>query len=302
MSTQLASLSEELAELTRCTESSVVAVKGRRGMYSSGVHWRKNLIVAAEHTIRKDEGLKVVLPDGKEVHAKLVGRDQGTDLALLQMEDLNIPAAGGNRAADLLVGEIVLVVGRSPNSGVNASMGIVSAVSGPWRTWRGGNLDRYIRLDATIFLGSSGGAVVNHEGKIIGIATEGLSRVAGLAIPGSSVDTVVDALLKHGAVPRGYLGVGLQQVALPESFTKGLSLVSDHGLMVFNVESGGPAEKSGILVGDIVLEVDGRTVEEVEELQSLLGGESVGKEVSLKLIRGGELKNVAVKVGERLKG
>ncbi len=302
MESQLATLSRELADLSASVGASVVAVEGHRRMFSSGVHWKNGLIVTAEHTVRRDEGFKIVLPDRKELPAKLVGRDPGTDIALLQAENLDIPTVSTQPPKEIRVGEIALVVGRSPNSGLNASMGIVSAVSGPWRTWRGGNLDSYLRLDTTIFSGSSGGVVVNHEGRTLGIATSVLSRVAGLAIPTASVDRVVDALQKHGAVPHGFIGVGLQQIPIPESFQKAMSLTPRDGLMVFTVEPSGPAEKGGILVGDILLEIDGKPVTTIDNLQAMLVPESIGRSMEIKVIRGGEAKKISVKVGERTKG
>ncbi len=302
METQLALLSKELSDLAAAVGPSVVAVEGQRRAYSSGVHWRKNLVVTAEHTIRRDEELRVILSDQKEMQAKIVGRDPGTDIALLQVDQLDIPIAKAQKSKDIRVGEIVLVLGRSPNSGMNASAGIISAVSGSWRTWRGGHLDSYVRLDATVFSGSSGGAVVDHEGKIVGIATAALSRVAGLAIPSSTIEKVIDTLLKHGAVPRGYIGVGLQQVALPESFKKSFSLDAGQGLMVFSVEPSGAEEKGGILVGDILLKVDGQSIANVEDLQSTLAQETIGKRLDVQFIRGGELKRLMIQVGERIRG
>ncbi len=302
METQLALLSKELSDLSAAIGPSVVAVEGQQRSYSSGVHWRKNLVVTAEHTVRRDEEFRVILSNQKEMPAKVIGRDSGTDIALLQVEQLDVPVAKTRSSQDIRVGEIMLVLGRSPNSGINASAGIISAVSGSWRTWRGGQLDSYLRLDATVFSGSSGGAVVDHEGRIVGIATNALSRVAGLAIPASTIEKVIDALLKHGAVPRGYIGVGLQQVALPESFKKSFSLDAGQGLMVFSVEPSGAAEKGGILVGDILLEVDGKSTANVEDLQNALVQETIGKRLVVQLIRGGEMKRLTIEVGERMRG
>ena len=143
------------------------------------------------------------------------------------------PDAGGSTAK---VGELALVLGRSPDSGPNASLGVISAISGPWRTWRGGRLDQYIRLDATLFPNSSGGAVVDRRGQLLGIATSGLSRIAGLAIPASSVNRVMDAVLEKGYVPRGYLGVGVQPVAIPDALRTSLSVAGKVGVMVVKVE------------------------------------------------------------------
>ncbi len=299
MESALVTLSNELSALAEKIAPAVVAIHGRRNTPSSGVVWQKDLIVTAEHTLRRDEDITVVLSEGESTKARLVGRDPGTDVALLSVEGLSkVPAVPGD-ASGLRVGDLALVVGRSPNSGPNASMGIISAVSGPWRTWRGGELDQYIRLDANVFPGSSGGAVVDFRGNVVGIATGALSRVAGLAIPASTVTRVVDWLLEKGSVPHGYIGVGLQPVPVPESFQKRLSLKNQNGLMVLNVEPDGPAEKSGILVGDILLDIESKSIEDIEDLQSYLGGDRVGKSVHARIIRGGELKDVAITVGER---
>jgi S1-C subfamily serine protease len=197
------------------------------------------------------------------------------------------------------VGELALVLGRSPDSGPNASLGIISALSGPWRTWRGGQLDQYIRLDATLFPNSSGGAVVDCRGRLLGIATSGLSRIAGLAIPASSVNRVVDALLERGHVPRGYIGVGVQPVAIPDALRTSLSVIGKTGVMVVKVEPGGPADRAGVLLGDILLGIGNTQVEQIEELQSFSDSGVIGEHVKAKLIRAGKLQEVEITVGER---
>src|SRR5437870_2596831 len=207
MSSQLAALSNELAAAVKQVEGHVVAVHARPRFSSSGVLWRPGVLVTAEHTVRREEEITVTLPDGTNQPATLAGSDPGTDVAVLKTN-----WAGGRpvaqNVADPAPGNLVLSLGRSEDSGVNATMGIVSAVSGTWRTWRGGRLDRYIRLDLTLYPGSSGGVVVNTAGEAIGIATSALSRIAGLAIPASAIDRVVDQILAHGKVTRGYPGVG----------------------------------------------------------------------------------------------
>lgn len=299
MDSPLVALSNELASLAEKVAPSVVAIHGRRHTPSSGVLWQKDLIVTAEHTLRRDEDITITLSKDNAAKAKLVGRDPGTDLALLSVEGLSAPPVQPGDASKLRVGDVALVIGRSPNSGPNASMGIISAVSGPWRTWRGGELDQYIRLDANVFSGSSGGAVVDNRGNVIGIATSALSRVAGLAIPASTVNRVAEWLLTKGSVPRGYIGVGLQPVPVPESFQKNLSIKNSAGLMVLSVEPNGPADKSGILIGDILLDIEGKSTDDIDNLQSLLVGEKVGKPVKAKIIRGGAVKEISITVGER---
>jgi S1-C subfamily serine protease len=169
-------------------------------------------------------------------------------------------------------------------------MGIVSAVSGSWRTWRGGRLDHYIRLDLTLFPGSSGGVVVNPAGEAIGIATSVLSRIAAVAIPATTVDRVVDEILARGRVARGYLGVGLQPVELPDH---------QKGLIVLSLEPEGPAAKAGVLIGDILISVGGEAVSDTDDIQGVLELHGVGRSVEAEVLRGGFSKKAAIAIGER---
>ena len=228
--------------------------------------------------------MRIGLPGGGSVPATLAGRDPGTDLAVLKADNLTIPAATF-RDGEVKPGTLALVVGRGGESGVNATMGIISAVSGPWRTWRGGMMDRYIRLDLTLYPGSSGGAVVDTEGRTLGIATSGLSRLAGLAVPLSTVNRVVDQLLTKGRIARGYLGVGLQPIA--------------PGVIVLSVEPGGPADRAGVLLGDILVALNGKPVKDTDDVQSVLEPEFVGKAVKASLVRGGVRTDLEITIGER---
>jgi S1-C subfamily serine protease len=245
--------------------------------------------VTAEHTIRREEEIEVTLADGAKVSATVAGSDPGTDIAVLKLEG----SAGETpkiASGDPVPGNLALAIGRSPDSGVNATMGIVSAVSGSWRTWRGGRLDRYIRLDLTMYPASSGGLVVNTNGEAIGIATSALSRIAGLAIPASTVNRVVDEILSRGHVARGYLGVGLQPVELPDH---------QKGLIVLSIESEGPAAKAGVLIGDVLVSLGGTAVTDTDDIQSVLERHSVGQKIDAGLVRGGAALTIAVVIGER---
>jgi serine protease Do len=205
-----------------------------------------------------------------------------------------VPRAGAAEA-----GELALVVGRSPDSGVNASLGIISAKSGKWRTWRGGQLDAYVRLDAKLFPQSSGAAVVSVRGEVVGVATSALSRIAGIAIPVSTVETVAAKLLERGFVPRGYLGIGVQQVSLSEDLRKNLSIPNRSGLIVLTVEPGGPAAQAGILIGDIVTSLGDTLIERTDELQECSDSGVIGGAVEIKYVRGGALRESALVLGER---
>jgi S1-C subfamily serine protease len=289
MANELAALSNELASVVAGAAGSVVAVHARPRFSSSGVVWRPGVIVTAEHTLRREEEITVTLASGATVAATLKGSDPGTDLAVLQVEgEAGAPLTAASAAPT--PGQLALALGRSKDSGVNATMGIVSAVSGPWRTWRGGRLDHYIRLDLTLYPGSSGGPVVNTAGEVIGIATSALSRIAGLAIPAASIDRVVEAILTRGQVSRGYLGLGLQPVELPGH---------RKGLIALSVEPEGPAANAGALIGDILLSLAGTAVRDTEQIQTVLETRAVGDVVEAQVWRAGVEQALAITIGER---
>jgi S1-C subfamily serine protease len=289
MAKELAALSNELAAAVERAATAVVAVHARPRFSSSGVFWRPGVIVTAEHTIRREEEINVTLPDGRNTAAALAGSDAGTDVAVLKIEDgagAPLPRAAAVPAA----GNLALAIGRSEDSGVNATMGIISAVSGEWRTWRGGRLDHYIRLDLTMYPMSSGGVVINTAGESIGIATSALSRIAGLAIPGATIDRTVDEILARGRVARGYLGVGLQPVELPGHHK---------GLIVLSLEPEGPAAKGGVIIGDILIALGGKQVTDTDDIQAALEAQGVGKTIDAEVLRGGASKKIAITIGER---
>jgi S1-C subfamily serine protease len=287
MTNGLEALSDQLAATVERAAPSVVAVHARPRFASSGVIWRPGVIVTAEHAIREDE-VGVTLPGGATVPAKVVGADPGSDIAVLRVDGADANAAV--TAAAPKAGSLALAIGRSKDSGPNATLGIISAVSGEWRTWRGGRLEHYIRLDLTLYPGSSGGAVVNLKGELLGVATSALSRIAGLAIPSVTVNRVVDQILATGRVARGYVGVGVQPVELPDH---------QKGLLAVTVEPNGPAAHAGVLIGDVLLRLGGRAVEDIEALQAAIDHHGVGVKVPLDLWRGGAPHTIEVVIGER---
>jgi S1-C subfamily serine protease len=289
MANELIELSTQLAAAVEQAAPAVVAVHARPRYSSSGAFWRPGIIVSAEHTIRSEDDISVTLPDGSTVPASLAGSDSGTDIAVLRVNE-SVAAPVPRIAATPSAGNLVLAIGRSRDSGVNATMGIISAVSGSWRTWRGGRLDHYIRLDLTLYPGSSGGLAINTSGEVIGILSSALSRIAGLAIPASTVDRVVDEILTRGRVARGYLGLGLHPVELPDHHK---------GLIVLSLEPAGPAENAGVLIGDVLLSLDRRTVADTDDIQSVLESQAIGREVEAEVLRGGVKQTLTITIGER---
>ena len=300
----LVDLSRRMAEAVERVSPSIVAVDARPRVPTSGVIWRPGIVVSTNHTIRRDEEITVSPGDGRQAKAMLVGRDAGTDIAVLRVgegdsEAAQIPAQYAD-ASTLKVGNLALAVGRaSAERGVTASLGIISVVANKWRTWRGGEIDRLIRPDTSIFIGFSGGALVDVEGKVIGINTTGLARGAGVTIPASTVDRVIDQLLRHGRIARPYLGVGMQPVALPDKLRSELSLPATSGLVILSVEQDAPADKAGITLGDVVVALDGQPVADTDDIQTALGGREIGQTMKATILRGGELREVTITLGEK---
>jgi S1-C subfamily serine protease len=262
------------------------------------VHWRPGIIVAAHHTIQRDDDITISLADGTTVAATLVGRDATTDLAVLKVDSAKVPVASFADASGVRVGALVLALGR-PGTAITASLGLVSAVGGEWRTWHGGKIDRFVRLDVSIYDGFSGGPLIDAGGRVLGLNTSGLSRGAALAIPVETVNRVVDQLLKSGRIARGYLGLGMQPVRLPAALVERLAMPNDVGLMVVSAEPDGPGDRAGVLIGDVLIAVGDTAVSDPSELLEFLGGDQVGKSVTAKFIRAGEPMSISITVGER---
>jgi S1-C subfamily serine protease len=297
----LLALSNDLAGAVARAGQAVVAVNARPRIPSSGVHWRQGVIVTAEHTVQRDEEITLTLPDGQTVKAELVGRDSSTDLAVLKLSGANganLPAAEIADATDLKIGHLALAVGRPGERGLSASLGVVSALSGSWRTWGGSRIDQFIRLDLTLYPGFSGGALVDALGRVAGIITSG-PRNSVLAIPTATVNRVVEQLLARGRITRGFLGLGMQPVRLPDALKQSLNLEGHGGVIIVEVKPGGPADRAGALIGDVLVELDGRTIGEPGDVQAALDPEQVGKTVKAKFVRAGARIELSIIVGER---
>jgi S1-C subfamily serine protease len=298
LANSLVALSEQIASTVEQAAQSIVSVHARPRFDSSGVHWSPEIVVTADHALRRDEGIRVTAPDGSKLEADLVGRDPGTDLAVLRVKGLAIPVASQDENPATTPGNIVLAIGRSKDSAV-AAFGVISNISGPSQTWRGGRLDQVVRLDLSLHPAGAGGAVVGASGMLLGIATPALSRVSVFAIPLSTVTRVTDNLLAHGRVPRGYLGVGLQPIAIPEHLRSKLNLANSVGLIAISVENEGPAGQAGMSIGDVLLELGGRAMQRTENVQEVLSSESVGKKVVARILRGGNPVELEITIAER---
>ena len=294
----LETISNEFAAAAEAVGPSVVAIYARRWMPGSGVVWRQGVVVTADHNIRREEDITIVGADGKTTKAELVGRDPSTDLAVLKLAPA-FAVAPIDETAALKLGHFVLALGRSRSANVVASAGIIGAVGGEWRTWRGGRLDQHIRLDLNLYPGFSGGPLVSAQGKVVGINSRGLGRGRPVAIPVSNVNRVVDELLQHGHIARPYLGLAMQPVAIPESLRGKVASAGTSALLVVHVEPAGPAEKAGALLGDLVTELQGKPVEDTEQIQELLHTAKVGDRVKVTMLRAGSPVQLEAVLGDR---
>jgi S1-C subfamily serine protease len=291
----LLSLSNDLAAAVEQAAPSLLTVHARHRLPSTGIHWRPGIVVTAEHTVRADDGITVTTADGRSLPATLAGRDRGTDLAVLRVADLGAPAAALGDDSTLRVGHMALALGYGPR----ASWGVISALGPPWRTWRGGDVDRLIRLDLVMYPGFSGGPLVDASGRVVGLNTSGLARESRLAVPATTVARVTDELLRLGHVSRGYLGLGMQTVGLPEALRTQLGLSNELGLIVVTVQPGGPAERAGVLLGDVLVALDGAPVAALDDVQARLGGDRIGATVTALVIRAGARVEARITVGEQ---
>jgi len=296
MSESLQTLSNAMADLVESTGPSIVRVEGRGRLGASGiVYTADGVIITAHHVVERDDNIKIGLADGNSVNATLIGRDPNTDLAVLKAEASGLAAATWVDAGELRVGHLVLALGR-PGKTVQATLGIVSALGGAWRTPAGGDVDHYLQTDVVMYPGFSGGPLVNATGHVAGVNSSALMRGVSMAIPTATVKKAVETILAHGRMPRGYLGVGIQPVRLADALQQQLG--QETGLMLMSVESGSPAAQGGLLQGDVLVTLDGQAVRHVDELQILLNTDRVGKSLAARVVRGGQVHDLAVTVGQ----
>lgn len=301
MSEILKQFSDGLASAVETAGQAVVRVEARRRIPASGILWSADgLIVTAHHVVEQDDNIGIGLAGGQSLTASLVGRDPTTDLAVLRAK----PAAGLSTLVpptlaqpdSLRVGHFVLALGR-PGQRVMATLGVISALGDSWRTPAGGEVDRYVQTDVVMYPGFSGGPLVDVSGQVIGLNTSALARGVSLTLPIPTVQRVVETLLSHGRVRRGYLGITAQAARLPAALAEQLD--QETGLLIGSVENGGPAEKAGLFMGDTVVALDGQAVRQLDDLLALLTGERVGHAITVRFIRGGQVHDVAVTVAER---
>ena len=292
----LSKLSDELASTVTEASPGVVRVEARDRLPASGVIWSSDgVIVTSHHVVERDDNISIGLADGRTVEATLVGRDPTTDLAVLRAQATGLTPPSWAESDSLRVGHLVLALGR-PGQTVRATMGIVSALGKSWRTHAGGRLDIYLQTDIVMYPGFSGGPLVDTAGKFLGLNTSALGRDISITVSAPDIRRVVETLLSHGRIRRGYLGVGSQPVRLPSALAQQLG--QETGLLLVSVAPGSPAEQHGLLLGDTIVALDGQPVRHIDDLLALLSGEGIGKTVLVSIIRGGEVRELTITIGE----
>jgi len=292
----LSTFSNQMADAVERVAPALVLVSGRQGRAASGVVYAQDLVLTADHVLEREKDLSIQTHDNRTLPAQFAGRDLATDLAVLRVANLGLQAAAA-ASEPARVGQLVLAVGRSENEGPMASVGIVSAVGGPLRMARGATLERYIRTDAIPYPGFSGGPLINTQGEVLGITTTGLVNSATLAIPTAIAWGIAETLAQQGFIKRGYLGISSQLVQLPEAQRAGKT--QEHGLLIVQVDENSPAQKGGLMLGDILIELDGQALKDAEDLRALLTGDRVDKTIPLEVIRGGKLQTLQITIGQR---
>jgi S1-C subfamily serine protease len=288
-----------MAAAVEKSAASIVAVHGRPRIGSSGIVWRKNFILTSSEGIRADDGIRVLFPDGRVADARLQGRDPGVDLALLEADTADLSPTEFSAAEALKPGQLVLAVGRTTNTGPIASFGIISGVAGEWQSWRGGRIDPFVRLDIGVYPTSSGGAVVDATGNLLGLVSTGLSRSSVLAVTRKTIDRVAVRLLEKGHAGRPYLGISLQPVALPRDLKEKFQLAQETGIMILGIEPDGPAATGGLILGDVLIAGGGEALSDPEVLASVLQHAGSGESVAFRVLRAGDVQELTIRIGER---
>jgi S1-C subfamily serine protease len=283
----LAQMSEAIADVVEKVGPSLVRIEAGHAWNATGTVWSEDgLILTTDHVVERDENIEVGLPDGSTGKASVVGRDRGTDLCLLRTDAKGLVPAAFRPLGSLRVGNLAIAAAR-PGRTVRATLGVVSALAKePFRTQNGGQIDAYLESDAAMPPGFSGGVLVDLEGKALGLATRGLSRRSPLTVPTATLERVVGELVAHGKVRRGYLGVGVHRVQLQAAHEAAAG--QPIGVLVHGVEPGSPADKAGILVGDVLLAVSGERVSSPWELAGVLQAK-IEADITVRLLRGGQI-------------
>jgi len=292
-------LSKEISESVARAGRAVVAVDGGSGHTSSGILWRSDLVLTAAHTIRQNAEIHIIPRPGYSVRAQFAGRGPGADVALLRTnQEIGRDYAEFGDTASLAVGEIVVAIARTRRGNLVASSGILSGLMGEWQFGRT-RIDQFIRPDLTLYSGFSGGVLIGADGKVLGMNTSAVARGKPITIPSSTLTRIAEELSERGHLRSPYIGVVMQPVPIPESLQKASGITAASGLLVMHVEAGGPADNAGVLLGDVLIQLDEERFDDLSDFQDILRRSGINQDVKATLIRGGQKVELAIKIGER---
>jgi S1-C subfamily serine protease len=296
-SSALAALSTDLAQAVATSARSVVYVDAHPRRDVSGIVWDEHHVVSVAHGIDREDDIELLL-GGSKARATLAGYDGATDIALLRTTASLVPAP---RAAtdDIAVGNLVLALARDEDDAIGASFGIVSSLDGAWQTWRGGKIDRFIRPDLSVYPAFSGGPLINARGEMIGMNTAALSRRHAVTLPLETLARVIGELGSHGRIARPYLGVAMQAVRLPDALRDAHAIAQHAGVIFIDIAANGPAERDGLMIGDVLLKIANVAVEDSDDVTRAIGAIGAGAHAHLTILRAGKIAEYTVTLGER---
>jgi S1-C subfamily serine protease len=290
----LAQFSNALSARAETAKTAVVAIRLRHERHVTGMLWHSGIVVASEQSLPRRDEFELVGPGGAVVTAKIAGRDPSTNIIILRPDaPIAAPSMGSGEPR---TGAVALAIGADGTGGASARLGLVNLAGPEWHSSRGGRIDRRIVLDIRLAHREEGGPVFDASGGVLGMSTFG-PRGQVLVIPTATIERVVPQLLKDGHIARGWLGVALQAVAVPDALRETADQSS--GLMVMSVIDDGPAAQAGILPGDIILSVDGTSAVRFRKIARHFGADSIGRKADLRLIRSGTVMTVQTTIAER---
>jgi S1-C subfamily serine protease len=290
----LVQFSNTLAARAEAAKNAVVAIRLAHGRHITGTVWGIDVVVASEQSLPRKDDFELVVAGGSTVSAGIAGRDPSTNIALLKLAEPI--AAPSLPPGDAKTGALALAIGADGTGGASARLGLVNLAGSEWHSSRGGLIDRRIVLDLGLARREEGGPVFDAAGGCLGMSTFG-PRGQVIVIPTATIERIAPLLAKDGRIARGWLGVALQAVAVPDALRETADQSS--GMMVMSVVEGGPAAQAGIVAGDIILSVDGTSTHRLRKIARHFGADSVGRKVELRLIRSGKVIAVETTIAER---
>ncbi|MCW5922776.1 MAG: trypsin-like peptidase domain-containing protein [Saprospiraceae bacterium] len=273
---------------------------GGAGTGSGFVISSDGFVVTNSHVVNGATQIEASLPDGRSFHARVVGDDPATDVAVVKIDGDNLATLSFGESDRLQVGQIAIAIGNPYGFQYSVTAGVVSALGRTLRSQNGRLIDDVIQTDASLNPGNSGGPLVDSFGNVIGVNTAVILPAQGLcfAVAANLAKFVVGKLILEGRVRRGYLGIAAQAVPLPSKWTQTLELPTKGGIQIQNVEADGPANNAGLKAGDIIVQFEGKPIDSIDELHKALDETTIGRRSSLWVLRDGSLKSVAVTPGE----